>query len=269
MSETETDHPAKPKDRKLGSEWADWDGVTPLEPEIDENLTTFLILAAGIALIFITLFPVGWYLIKPRIEQFNPFVSNLIEWSIIEFTIGFLIMVLVESTALLKFKKSIFPYKWIEKFLLFFLPKTLWLGAKLGISRDRMGNSFIKVHNFMTKSYADRLNPERVLILLPACLEKEIRKQIMSRINRESYKILTAGGGEVARKAIWQYQPTFILALACERELMSGIKDVAEKVPLLVIPNKRPEGPCKNTNVSLVELDEALRFLSFITGKKN
>jgi hypothetical protein len=56
------------------------------------------------------------------------------------------------------------------------------------------------------------------------------------------------------------------LALACERDLMSGIKDIAEKIPVLAIPNKRPEGPCKNTHVSLRELEEALKF---ITDRKN
>jgi hypothetical protein len=41
---------------------------------------------------------------------------------------------------------------------------------------------------------------------------------------------------------------------------------VAEKVPVLAIPNKRPEGPCKNTNLQLDALDEAL---SFLTGAVN
>jgi hypothetical protein len=30
---------------------------------------------------------------------------------------------------------------------------------------------------------------------------------------------------------------------------------------VLAIPNKRPEGPCKNTDFSLEELDEVLRFI--------
>jgi len=71
----------------------------------------------------------------------------------------------------------------------------------------------------------------------------------------------TAAGGEEARAAIKQYRPTIILAIACERDLISGIKDVAEKIPVFAIPNKRPEGPCKNTDFSLSELDEAVRVL--------
>lgn len=88
----------------------------------------------------------------------------------------------------------------------------------------------------------------------------------MNKINGNGYKVVTAGGGEQAREAIRQYRPTFILALACERDLMSGIRDVADKIPVLAIPNKRPEGPCKNTDVYIEELEETLRF---ITDRKN
>ena len=49
---------------------------------------------------------------------------------------------------------------------------------------------------------------------------------------------------------------------------MSGIKDVAEKIPVLAIPNKRPEGPCKNTEVYLSELDETLKFIEESRSKK-
>ena len=90
----------------------------------------------------------------------------------------------------------------------------------------------------------------------------------MNRVNGNGFKVVTAGGGEQAREAIKQYRPTFILALACERDLMSGILDIAEKIPVLAIPNKRPEGPCKNTEVYLDELDETLRFISDRRSKK-
>lgn len=266
MFEKETISSTKPKDRKLGDEWLNWSGDTDSqEPEINENLTTFFILAAGVIFIFIALLPVAWYFIKPRIEQFHPFVSDLIEWFAIGFAVILLILFLIESIWLMKFRKSLFSYRWTEKFLLFLLPKTVWLGAKFGISRDRVGNSFIKVHNFITKTHMDKLNPDRLLILLPRCLKKEVRSQTINRMNENLFKTITVGGGEEARKAIREFQPSIILAIACERDLMGGIKDVAEKIPVFAISNKRPEGPCKNTHFPLGELEEALRF---ITQKK-
>ncbi|MEF9427145.1 MAG: DUF116 domain-containing protein [Candidatus Mariimomonas ferrooxydans] len=263
MFEKETDFPAKPKDRKLGDEWLNWSGDTnSTEPEINENLTTFFTLAAGIIFIFIALLPVAWYLIKPRIEQFHPFAPDFIKWSVMGFAVILLVLFLTEIIWLMKFRKSLFSYRWIEKFLLFLLPKTVWLGAKFGISRDRVGNSFIKVHNFITKTHMDNLNPDRFLILLPRCLKKEVRNQTINRINENLFKTLTVGGGEEARKAIREFQPSIILAIACERDLMGGIKDIAEKIPVLAISNKRPEGPCKNTHFHFGELEEALSFIT-------
>jgi hypothetical protein len=269
MSETEQDYQEKPQDRKLGDQWTDWKGkLDARESEINENLATFFLLAFGIIFIFLALLPVVWYLIKPRIVQLSASLSHLVEWAIIGFALASLALFLLEAVSVIGFKKSIFPYRWREKFILFLVPKTVWLGTKLGISRDRVGNSFIKVHNLITKSFTGNLDTDRLLILLPRCLKRETRNQIMNRVNGNDFKVVTAGGGEQAREAIRQYRPTFILALACERDLMSGILDVAEKIPVLAIPNKRPEGPCKNTDVYLDDLDETLRFIMDRRNKK-
>src|SRR5208283_6158671 len=131
----------------------------------------------------------------------------------------------------------------------------------------RVGNSFIKVHNFLLKSHADELKWDVLLILLPRCLEKEAKRQVIERVNGRAVQIVTAAGGEEARKAIREHKPSLILAVACERDLISGIRDVAEKIPVLAIPNKRPEGPCKNTRVHLDALDDALKFVTGTPGK--
>ncbi len=266
MMEESKGHFENKKDRKLGDEWADWDGASR-SPDIDEHLKTFFMLALAVMLMTALLLSSGWYLIRPRIEQIEASLPRLIENIVTVMTAVFLLLVAGEGIALLKLERPLFPYKWAERFLLFLLPKTVWLGGKLGISRDRVGNSFIKAHNSMVKRYTAHVKPERVLVLLPRCLKKETRNQLTGRMDIDSFKIVTAGGGEEAREAIGKYRPTFILALACERDLMSGLKDVAERIPVLAVPNKRPEGPCKNTHVSLGELDEALQFIKNIKLK--
>jgi uncharacterized protein len=264
MSETGPEEKTRSKDnRKLGDEWVDWNGITdPRELEIDEKLSTFLILAGGALLILIAGVQLGWYLTKPRIEQWSPALSNLLQWSVILLAFVFLILVALEAILLLKFRTSLLPYVWAEKFLLTLLNKTMWLGQRLGISKDRIGNSFIKAHNLMLKSHAGELSGDTLLVLLPRCLEKETRRQIIERTNGRAVQIVTAAGGEEARKAIREYRPSVILAIACERDLISGIRDVADKIPVLAIPNKRPEGPCKNTYLHLGELDDALQFIN-------
>ncbi len=266
MNENDRDKKKGPPDRRLGDEWLDWNG-DPRDAEIDEKLSTFLTLAAGAVLIFFACLQVAWYLAKPRFEQFSPLLSSLIGWSTILLTVIVFLLVAVETTLLLKFRKSIFPYIWGAKFLLSLLSKTMWLGGKLGISKDRVSNSFIKVHNLMVKSHAGEVRTDTLLVLLPRCLEKDARRQVVERANGRAVEIVTAAGGEEARKAIKQYKPSLIIAIACERDLISGIKDVAEKIPVLAIPNKRPEGPCKNTNLQLDALDDALSFITATTSK--
>jgi hypothetical protein len=263
MMEIEPDSKPTPKDRRLGDEWQDWNGSTnPAEIEIDERLRTFLILAAGTVLMIIASLQLGWYLAKPRIEQLSPFLAHFVEWSAFVLFILFLVLTGLEITLLMRFRKSVFPYLWAEKFILALLSRSMWLGEKFGISRDRVGNSFIKMHNLMLKSHARALRGDVLLILLPRCLEKETRRQVVERVNGRAVQVVTAAGGEEARKAIRQHHPSLILAVACERDLISGIKDVAEKIPVLAIPNKRPEGPCKNTSFHLTDLDEALKFVA-------
>lgn len=262
MMEKETDSKTGPKDRKLGDKWLDWNGIaTPAEGDIDERLGTFLTLAAGCILLLIACLGFGWYLTKPRIDQVSPLLANLIEWSVFIAVAVILILVALETTLLLKFNISLLPYTLAERLLFLFLSKAIWLGQRLGISKDRVSNSFIKAHNLIVKNYVRRLNADRLLILLPRCLRKEVKQQVIERANGLTVHIFTAKGGEDAREAIIQYKPSLILAIACERDLISGIRDVADKIPVLAIPNKRPEGPCKNTCLNFDAFDEAMRLM--------
>lgn len=257
-AETAQKEDGKKKDRKLGDEWADWSG-DPRDQVIDEKASTFLVLGSVVFFLMLLLFLFAWYMVEPRVGQLSPLAAHIGRYASIGLTALFLLLVIVEGLVL-RSGKSLFPYRLVEKFLVTLLPRAIWLGGKFGTSRDRIGNSFIKIHNFITKTSASGgLSAERLLVLLPRCLKKEARNEIASRITGDSSKIYTAAGGEEAREAIIQYRPTCILAIACERDLMGGIKDVAEKIPVLAIANRRPEGPCKNTEFSVAELEEALK----------
>lgn len=263
MPDTHEGNLAKPKDRKLGDEWTDWKGETgSAELEANERSTTFLMLSGVILLFLIALLNVGWYLMKPRIEQISRAASVPLEWCVEGFSILILAIVVAEAISVARFGKSLLPYVWAEKFLLGLLPKSVWLGRRFGISRDRVSNSFIKVHNVVLKAYANRLNVERLLVLVPRCLERAARSQVVDRIDRLAAKMVTASGGEEARQAILENRPSLILAIACERDLISGLKDIGNRIPVLAIPNKRPQGPCKNTQLPIEELDAVLNFLA-------
>jgi hypothetical protein len=56
------------------------------------------------------------------------------------------------------------------------------------------------------------------------------------------------------------------VAVACERDLCSGIQD-AYPIPVYGILNQRPHGPCMNTQVDLDELDRVVHYI--LNGAKN
>lgn len=69
-----------------------------------------------------------------------------------------------------------------------------------------------------------------------------------------------ATGGTLARKFVRDYRPRGIVAIACERDLTSGIQD-SNPIPVLGVTNERPNGPCFNTRVEVPQVEEAICFL--------
>ena len=246
------------KDRKLGDEWADWEGNIEAQIDVSQPKSRFIWMASALLLIIVLGCWGIWFLISPRIQQLGPgpaFYSKIFFWGCVGIFVLFYILVLVEIAT---GKIAFFPYKLSEGFLLFLLPKIVWLGKKVGLSRDQVGNAFIKANNALTASYNKKLNRSKILVLLPRCLKKDVRKSILSMVEGYDCAVHTVGGGEQARQAVIKEKPTCIIALACERDLVSGIKDVAMKIPVMGIPNQRPEGPCKNTLVDLKMFEEIL-----------
>ena len=54
-------------------------------------------------------------------------------------------------------------------------------------------------------------------------------------------------------------RPKGIIAVACERDLTSGIVDVGE-MDVIGILIDRPNGPCIDTKVDIKKLEEAILF---------
>ena len=78
--------------------------------------------------------------------------------------------------------------------------------------------------------------------------------------NQNKKKIrLVATGGTIARRIVVQTRPRMIIAVACERDLTSGIQD-SYPLPVFGILNQRPCGPCLDTLVSLAAVEGAVRL---------
>lgn len=157
-------------------------------------------------------------------------------------------------------------------------PLALFLGRFFHIEKDRIKSSFIEVNNFLVRSKMLRLHPGQVLLLAPHCLQKsECPHKITVNIDncrrcggcavcelldlRDKYgiNIGMATGGTLARKYVREYRPRGIVAVACERDLTSGIQD-SNPIPVLGVTNERPFGPCFNTQIKVPKVEEAIRF---------
>jgi hypothetical protein len=159
------------------------------------------------------------------------------------------------------------------------LPVIEFFGKIAGIPRDTIRQSFIAMNNSLVLSRRFRLKPDRIMILLPHCLQlAECDIKITGDINKcircgrcdiagladlaEKYRIdiFVVTGGTLARKVIREKRPKLVVAVACEGDLTSGIRD-CYPLPVLGILNDRPHGPCFNTAVDTRKIDEALRMV--------
>jgi len=181
---------------------------------------------------------------------------------------------LVLTTAL---GKDIFLTRFMRLFVIkFLLPLIETVGRIMGVDKERIRQSFIAMNNSLVMSQRKRIAPDRILVLLPHCIQLfdceikvtgDINKCLLCgrcdikglvEIGRKyGIDISVATGGTLARKVIVEKQPKLVLAVACERDLTSGIKD-CYPLPVIGILNDRPFGPCFNTTVDAEKIDEAL-----------
>jgi hypothetical protein len=249
-----------PKDRKLGDEWLGWDGnLTSNNISVETGKRLFL----GLAMLAIFVLAVGllfaWYLIEPRINQLNARLAHSFRVIILAL-IFVLLFVFLQTVLSIIFHRNLLIRIKNKNFSITFLTALiLSLGRKIGISYDKMGNSFIKVSNSLIMTTKWKISNSKIIILLPRCLRRPIQNQIISIADKYQCSIYTVPGGELARKIIAEHKPSAVIGVACERDLLSGIRDV-HNIPVIAIPNERPEGPCKNTIVDYKKIEDAVQF---------
>jgi len=210
-------------------------------------------------------------------------LANVHPWApyIYSLLIGSLILLVAWATSGLilniLFGRSLFMFSKMRGLTIrLFLPLMTLVGKLFGIPKDRIRSSFVKVNNDLVESRIKRFKPRELLLLMPHCLQRSKCKMRLTysidnckRCGRcpiddliglsEHYVHLAiATGGTIARRIVVQRRPKLILAVACERDLASGIQDTYP-LPVFGILNFRPNGPCLDTNLPLDVLEEAIR----------
>lgn len=177
--------------------------------------------------------------------------------------------------------RTMFLAPFIRLMLELMYPVTLRLGPLVGIPKERVQLSFVAVNNALADlTVSGALPPGRILVLVPHCLQwtecphritvaaGNCRRcgscpigAVVELTAAKGVRLAVATGGGMARKIIHDLKPSAVVAVACERDLTSGLLETFP-LPVYGIVNDRPEGYCVNTKVSLERLAAALdRYL--------
>lgn len=157
------------------------------------------------------------------------------------------------------------------------LPSLLAFSEIFKRQKNPIKSFYIQLNNILALSGRARNQPQKVLILLPHCIQNSkcglkvtnktencnmCMKCAIGHIRQmaQQYRniaVEVATGGTAARNAVQKLMPDFIIAVACETDLTTGISDIKD-IPVYGVLNKRPNGPCIDTQIDLKELREAL-----------
>ncbi|NLW24644.1 MAG: DUF116 domain-containing protein [Clostridia bacterium] len=242
----------------------------------------FITLLACSLLFLVFVFSFAWWLVAKQYLFVNQIILTLaLMFFILLFLIaGAGIFFLVFSLWRAQNYRILNTY--IHKTIDFLFPLALTIGQWLGFEKDRIKNSYIQVSNQLVKIARPQISPENILILAPHCLQRvQCPHKITVDVNNcrgcglcpvgdlltlsreKGTQLVIATGGTFARKFVKERKPQAIVAIACERDLTSGMQDV-DKIPVIGVVNERPEVPCHNTRVNLCEVERAINY--FIQG---
>ncbi|MBW2284440.1 MAG: DUF116 domain-containing protein [Deltaproteobacteria bacterium] len=164
-------------------------------------------------------------------------------------------------------------------------PLLVAIGKIVGIGKDRVQRSFVAINNQLVLAETKHVAPDKLLILLPHCLQYHdcaVRitgnvancqacgrckiKDLAALSDRFGVPVAVATGGTLARRIVVEKKPEVIIGVACERDLTSGIQD-SYPIPVYGILNRRPFGPCYDTDVDLALVEKGiLTFLECESG---
>ena len=144
---------------------------------------------------------------------------------------------------------------------------------------DLRRRRYIQKHNAKLAAHPPQIEGDRLLVLVPHCLQwSECPYKITYKVDncarcgkcpiaalldlRATYgfSLHVATGGGFAREIIKKVMPRGVIALACERDLYSGIHDM-RRFPVYGVLIGRPNGPCFDTQVEMENVESAVRLL--------
>jgi hypothetical protein len=252
--------------------------------EIKPKKRIFVGLLVFTCILLLLLIFLLWYVPMVGLRNIHPSLPLMFS-----FALAILVFLMISGGLLLVFTivrgKDIFlSHKLRGLVAKVLFPLMILMGRIVGISKERVRQSFVELNNHLIRSNSHRVRPDKLLILLPHCIQDfdcEIKitgnirncrgcgkceiKDLVELSDQYGLKIAVATGGTLARRIVLENRPEAIVAVACELDLTTGIQD-AYPIPVIGILNERPNGPCINTRADIEKVRRAI--LDFVEGPR-
>ena len=242
-------------DRRLGHEWDEWDGrPLPNSGDYDSPPSLFFAWSAATLLVLLGAIALALFLLGPRLSTLHRGIPPAL-------AAGLLLLAWVLATwwALLflshRVQRPLLPERLAERGpFLRLMRLTSRLAARFG-RRDWVENSAVKIYNALAVMRGRKVGQGELLLLIPRCLSKVTLDGVLGVAGKYGVPVFVATRGQLARRVIRERKPRAVVAVACERDMVSGLHDVAGKIPVLGLTMTLPSGPCKDASLDLGQLE--------------
>jgi hypothetical protein len=237
----------------------------------------FLGLLVVTCVLFAVILAVLWYVPYVGLTNINPKMPLILGTSFLVLLFLVLGVVAILAFTVILGRDLFFSKKLRGVVIKLLLPLMSGVGKLCGVSKEQVQRSFIEINNQLVLAQHLQATADKLLLLMPHCLqfhECQFRitgsvvhckkcgkcpiKGLVELSEKYGVGLAVATGGTLARRIVVQRRPKMIIAVACERDLSSGIQD-SYPLPVYGIINHRPHGPCYDTQVNLERVEEALQ----------
>ena len=242
-------------DRRLGHEWDEWDGrPLPNQGNYDSSPALFFAWSAISLAIGLGVIALGLFLLSPRLRTVYASLPSLL-WSVL--LVGGSLLWAWWGVLLLshEIRRPLLPERLAERGpFLRLMRLTSRIADRFG-RRDWVENSAVKIYNNLAVMRGRKVGQGELLLLIPRCLSKVTLDGVLGIAGKYGVPVFVATRGQLARRVIRERRPRAVVAVACERDMVSGLHDVAGKIPVLGLTMTLPAGPCKDASLDLGQLE--------------
>ncbi|HEY6208495.1 MAG TPA: DUF116 domain-containing protein [Gemmatimonadales bacterium] len=246
-------------DRRLGHEWDEWDGK-PLPRNGDFSAPPGLFFRFATLALLVALGAAGilLFLLAPRLRAVLPALPAVLALGVAAAAViawlwfGLLLSSFYGGVLLL-------PERWLERGpYLRLMSLTSRIARPFG-RRDWVEHAAIDVYNELGARRKRTVGKGELLVLIPRCLSKQALDGVLAIAGRYEVPVFVATRGQLARRVIRERRPRAVVAVACERDMMTGLCDVAGKLPVLGLTMRLPNGPCRDAVLDLSVMERWVR----------